>query len=96
MTGCNYCKVIPLWNGKGTVKCVIANANKRSASAELIKDVKDHIGAVDGTGEAPIGADVTVVSYTEKTVNINMDVCYFFNTSHKLIVVYCLFFVKIT
>ena len=37
VTGCNYCKVVPLWNGNGTVKCVIANANKRSASSELIQ-----------------------------------------------------------
>ena len=68
-------------NGKGSVKLIIANSNKRQASAELIKDVKDHIGAVDGTGEAPIGADVTVISYTEKTVNIDMDVLIDENTT---------------
>ena len=91
VTGCGYCKVIPLWdkdngmNGKGSVKLIIANSNKRQASAELIKDVKDHIGAVDGTGEAPIGADVTVISYTEKTVNIDMDVLIDENTTLDIV-----------
>ena len=75
VTGCNYCKVIPLWNGNGTVKCVIANANKRSASPELIQQVKDHVAKLnDGTGKAPIGADLTVVSYTEKTIDIDLKV----------------------
>ena len=75
MTGCNYCKVIPLGNGNGTVKCVIANANKRSASPELIQQVKDHVAKLnDGTGKAPIGADLTVVSYTEKTIDIDLKV----------------------
>ena len=75
VTGCNYCKVVPLWNGNGTVKCVIANANKRSASPELIKQVKDHVAKLnDGTGKAPIGADLTVVSYTEKTIDIDLKV----------------------
>ena len=91
VTGCGYCKVIPLWdkdngmNGKGSVKLIIANSNKRQASAELIKDVKDHIGAVDGTGEAPIGADVTVISYTEKTVNIDMNVLIDENTTLDIV-----------
>ena len=75
VTGCNYCKVVPLWNGNGTVKCVIANANKRSASPELIQQVKDHVAKLnDGTGKAPIGADLTVVSYTEKTIDIDLKV----------------------
>ena len=75
VTGCNYCKVVPLWDGNGTVKCVIANANKRSASPELIQQVKDHVAKLDdGTGKAPIGADLTVVSYTEKTIDIDLKV----------------------
>ena len=66
---------MPLWNGNGTVKCVIANANKRSASPELIQQVKDHVAKLDdGTGKAPIGADLTVVSYAEKTIDIDLKV----------------------
>ena len=75
VTGCNYCKVVPLWDGNGTVKCVIANANKRAASPELIQQVKDHVAKLDdGTGKAPIGADLTVVSYAEKTIDIDLQV----------------------
>ena len=73
--GCNYCKVVPLWKGNGTVKCVIANANKRSASAELIQQVKDHVAKLDdGTGKAPIGADLTVTTYGEKTIDIDLKI----------------------
>lgn len=78
--GCGYCKVLPLWdtsNGKdgaGTVKLIIANSNKRVASSELITSVKDYIAKTeDGSGEAPIGCDLTVVSFKEKLINIKVD-----------------------
>ena len=63
VTGVGDVKVIPLWdkdngfNGRGSVKCIITNSNKRKASNELIQKVKDYIDPNDGTGdgEAPIG-----------------------------------------
>ena len=33
-------KVIPLWNGAGTVKIVIVDADNRPADSELISKVK--------------------------------------------------------
>lgn len=79
--GCGYCKVIPRWDktnghdGDGTVKLIIANSNKHIASSDLITNVKDYIAKdKDGSGEAPIGATLTVVSFREKQINVNIDV----------------------
>lgn len=70
--GVGSCKVIPLWNGNGTVKCVITNSNKRKASQELINTVKEKIDPNngDGVGLAPIGAYLTVTTVEEITVDI--------------------------
>lgn len=54
--------VVPLWNGPGTVKILVIDANGQPANQELIDAVQAHI-APDGNlggGLAPIGADVTV------------------------------------
>lgn len=66
--GVGDCRILPLWNGNGTVKCVIINSNKKSADSALINDVKDHIEK-----NRPIGATVTVISAAEKTININVN-----------------------
>ncbi len=69
--GCGSAKVYPLWNGNGTVKCVISNSNKRAASKELIDKVKEHIEK-----NRPIGADVTVVSVEELLLNVSVSLIY--------------------
>ncbi|WP_315080750.1 baseplate J/gp47 family protein [uncultured Clostridium sp.] len=69
--GCGSTKVYPLWDGNGTVKCVISNSNKRAASKELIDKVRQHIEEV-----RPIGADVTVVSVEELLLNISVSLTY--------------------
>ena len=58
-------KVIPLWNGPGTVKVVIVDSNKNPATEDLIDNVFTHIEDV-----RPIGATVTVVSAIAKNVEI--------------------------
>lgn len=65
VTGVGDAKVFPLWNGNGTVKVIIVDANKHSASEELVTEVFNHI-----EDNRPIGAAVTVVSAAEKPVNI--------------------------
>lgn len=67
--GIGGCRVIPLWNGKGTVKVIVVNAEMQSAGQDLVKAVKDYIESV-----RPIGADVTVVSPAPKRINITVDV----------------------
>jgi len=63
--GVGDAKVIPLWDGPGTVKVVIVDGNKRAASPELLDAVTAHI-----EDERPIGATVTVASAAEKQINI--------------------------
>ena len=60
-------KVIPLWNGAGTVKVVIVDADNRPADSELISKVKEHIEE-----NRPIGAEVTVVSASPVMINISV------------------------
>lgn len=69
--GCGSAEVIPLWNGNGTVKCIIADSNKRAASQELIEKVFNHIEDV-----RPIGPTITVVSVEELQLNINVELVY--------------------
>lgn len=75
--GVGDAKVVPLWNGPGTVKVIIINANKRAADTKLVQNVKDYIDPQPeghGEGKAPIGATLTVVSAVEKTIDITATV----------------------
>ncbi|MDD4390326.1 MAG: baseplate J/gp47 family protein [Eubacteriales bacterium] len=63
--GVGDARVYPTWSGAGTVKVVICDRNKRAALPELISEVEDYIET-----NRPIGADVTVASATEKSINI--------------------------
>lgn len=72
ITGVGNCRVIPCAFGGGTVEIILINANNRGADSTLISAVKNYIDPNDGDGEgvAPIGAKLTVVSATEKEINI--------------------------
>lgn len=63
--GVGGAKCVPLWKGAGTVKVVIINSNGEAASSELVTSVSEYIETV-----RPIGASVTVVSATEKPINV--------------------------
>lgn len=60
VAGVSYASCIPLWNGNGTVKVVIAGADKGAVDEEIRSACAAHIEE-----EKPIGATVTVVSVTE-------------------------------
>lgn len=65
--------VIPVWNGGGTVKLIIINSEYNVASDTLVSYVQGEVDpAPQGTGSgiAPIGHTVTVVSTVEKTLNV--------------------------
>lgn len=64
--GTGACKVYPLKNGNGTVEIVITSSEMLGASSELIEKVKANIEE-----KRPIGANVTVVSATEKKINVS-------------------------
>ena len=69
VNGVGLCKVYPLKNGNGTVEIVITDANMLGASSELIESVKANIEE-----KRPIGANVSVVSATEKAINITANI----------------------
>ena len=63
--GVGGAKCVPLWNGAGTVKVVIVSSSGEAASTSLVSSVSDYIETV-----RPVGASVTVVSATAKTLNV--------------------------
>jgi len=65
ISGIAAASCVPLWDGAGTVKVVVAGAGMTPVGAELLGEVADYIETV-----RPIGADVTVVSVTSLTVNV--------------------------
>src|SRR5665648_176430 len=67
VTGVGNSSVFPLWAGNGTVKVMLIDSNGQPASTQLVTDVANHI-----EGERPIGATVTVVSATGKTIDITV------------------------
>lgn len=74
MDGVGATKVIPAWNGGGTVKLVILDSTYNTPSSELTSIVQDAIDPVEnqgkGLGLAPIGHVVTVIGATELPINI--------------------------
>jgi len=74
ITGVGATRVIPAWNGGGTVKLIILNSQFEKASQVLIDTVQEAIDPLsdrgNGSGIAPIGHTVTVVTVREKSVSI--------------------------
>lgn len=63
--GVGGAKIIPTWDGPGTVKVIIVNSEFKQATEELVKAVFDYIESV-----RPMGAVVTVKGATVKPINI--------------------------
>lgn len=74
LTGVGGCKVIPIWNGGGTVKLIITNSQGGVPTSSLVNDVQE---AVDpnqdqqGLGIAPIGHIVTVEGAVAKKIAVS-------------------------
>lgn len=63
IVGVGGCKVIPIWNGGGTVKLIITNSQGGAATESLVKEVQQIVDPTQdqsGMGIAPIGHIVTV------------------------------------
>lgn len=73
-------KVIPIWNGGGTVKLVITDSAYKKPSDEFLREVKRIIDPVEhegkGFGLAPIDHVVTIVGPTERSVDIALNLVY--------------------
>lgn len=64
LLGVGGCKVIPIWNGGGTVKLIIINSEGGVPTESLIKEVQTAVDPTQdqtGLGIAPVGHIVTVV-----------------------------------
>ncbi len=72
VSGVGGAKVYPEWNGAGTVKVLIEDADGNAANDELCEKVYDYIVSPDDRSArlAPIGAEVTVASIEFFNVNI--------------------------
>ena len=75
MDGIGATKVIPAWDGGGTVKLVLLNSNYTPPSDAQIETVQNAIDPVEGQGTglglAPIGHVVTVVGAGKTPIDIN-------------------------
>lgn len=67
VSGVGDAKCMPLWNGNGTVKVIIINADKGVASDELIAEVAQYI-----EDNRPIGVEVTVESAAPLVIDISV------------------------
>lgn len=66
-------QVIPLWDGRGTVKVILIDTDGKPASSDIVQRVQDYLASVPAEGEdqAPIGATVTVVPAEKTNLNIS-------------------------
>ena len=79
LAGVGATKVVPTWNGGGTVKLVILDSEYKVPSETLVTFVQNEVDPnVEGAGNgfAPIGHKVTVVGATEVPVAINATLTY--------------------
>lgn len=80
MAGVSVCKVIPLWNGAGTVKIILLDSAYNSPAESLITDVQTAIDPTQnqglGLGLAAIGATVTVVGAADVKINVETSITY--------------------
>lgn len=64
--GVGNARIIPTWNGEGTVKVILIDANKDIVSQVVIDNVANYIESV-----RPIGATVTVTTAIEKPISFS-------------------------
>lgn len=80
LQGVGGVKVYPVWNGGGTVKCVIINSDYATPAAELIAAVQLAVDPVPlagkGAGAAPIDHVVTITGVSDIAVNITATITY--------------------
>ena len=73
LTGVGGCKVIPVWDGGGTVKLIITNSTYGVPDESLVDYVQEQVdptGDQTGLGIAPIGHVVTVVGAEQASLTV--------------------------
>lgn len=80
ITGVGEVKVIPVWDGPGTVKLVTIDSAYNIPSNEFLAEIKEEIDPAAysgmGIGKAPINHRVTVVAPDQVKININLPITY--------------------
>lgn len=80
ISGIGEVKVIPVWQGGGTVKLVLVDTDMLPPSDEFVAQVKEQIDPTElegqGYGKASIGHTVTVVAAGKTTINITLQLTY--------------------
>src|SRR5690606_35696408 len=72
-------RIQPLWNGRGTVRAIITDANNMPPSPELVQLVQNTLDPdqdAAGTGLVPIGHVFTAMGAVPKVVNVAMTVVF--------------------
>lgn len=73
LEGVGGCKVIPIWNGGGTVKLIITNTQGGAPTKALVDGVQEQVDPTQdqaGIGIAPIGHIVTVEGAEEVEIEV--------------------------
>ncbi len=71
--GVGAVQVYPVWNGGGTVKCSVIDANYSAISSEFVSAIQEEIDPTQdgsGLGTAPIGHIVTITTPTALPIRI--------------------------
>jgi uncharacterized phage protein gp47/JayE len=80
MDGVAASKIIPAWNGGGTVKVIVLDSTYRTPSSSLVESVQNELDPIEDQGEgmglAPIGHTVTVVGAGETPIDITCTIEY--------------------
>ena len=78
INGVGGVKVLPVWNGGGTVKLIIIDSDYNVPTQALIDAVQEQIDPVagEGLGIAPIGHVVTVAAVAQSVIDIGMTLTY--------------------
>ena len=78
ITGVGDLQIYPVWNGGGTVKLSVVDTEFNPCSTEFLTSLKNQIDpelySGMGVGTAPIGHHVTVVTPTELSINVSMNI----------------------
>lgn len=79
INGIGYARVFPRWNGVNTVKVALLTNDKASVSETKVQEVKSYI-----EDRRPPGADVTVQSALEKSIDVNVKITLSANSTLEL------------
>ena len=74
LEGVGGCKVVPIWNGGGTVKLIITNSQGGVPTESLVNSIQEAVDPTQdqtGMGIAPVGHIVTVVGAEALNISIS-------------------------